>query len=80
MEVRIRLQKIGKAANRSANYRIVAISRTSTRDGRHLEILGHYDPTKKPAVLVMNREKVENWVKKGARLSDTVRSLLLKVK
>ncbi len=80
MQVRIRLQKIGKAANRSTNYRIVAIGRALTRDGKRLEILGYYDPSKKPALLSVNQEKIEAWVKKGAQMSDTVRSLVAKKK
>ncbi|MFA5060251.1 MAG: 30S ribosomal protein S16 [Candidatus Omnitrophota bacterium] len=80
MEVRIRLQKSSKGANRSTNYRIVAISRTVTRDGRRLEILGYYDPSKKPALLSVNKEKLDAWVKKGARMSDTIKSLVAKLK
>lgn len=78
MEVRIRLQKSSKGANRCTSYRIVAIGRSITRDGKHLEILGHYDPSKKPALVNVNREKIEGWVKKGAQMSETVRSLLKK--
>lgn len=80
MEVRIRLQKIGKGANRSTHYRIVAIGRPVTRDGKRLEILGYYDPSRKPELLSVNDEKINAWVKKGARMSDTVRSLLAKKK
>ena len=80
MEVMIRLQRIGKRANKRSNYRIVAISKNTAREGRHLEILGHYDPSKKPAVISVNKEKVSQWVSKGAILSDTVRSLISKSK
>ncbi len=80
MEVRIRLQKAGKGANRSTNYRIVAISRATTRDSRYLDILGYYDPSKKPAVVSVNREKLNTWIKKGARMTDTVKSLVAKQK
>ncbi len=76
MEVRIRLQKVGKSANKHYNYRVVAIGRNVARQGRHLEILGHYDPSKRPAVVSINREKLDRWVKRGAQMSDTVRSLL----
>ncbi len=78
MEVRIRMQKIGKGANRSTHYRIVAISKQVTRDGKRLEILGYYDPSRKPELKSLNREKITAWVKKGAQMSDTVRSLLAK--
>jgi len=78
MEVRIRLQKAGKSAKKRYNYRVVAISRASSRQARHLEILGYYDPAKKPAVIVINHEKIERWVKRGAQMSDTVKSLVKK--
>lgn len=80
MEVRIRLQKAGKAANKSYNYRIVAMARNEGRDGRTLDILGYYDPAKKPAVFSLNKERVNSWVAKGGQMSDTVRSLLKKSK
>ena len=80
MEVRIRLQKAGTKAKKRFNYRVVAISGSNSRQGRHLEILGHYDPAKNPAVISIDRSKVEKWVKNGAQLSDTVRSLLKKTK
>lgn len=76
MEVRIRLQKAGKIANKRYNYRIVAIPRAAARQARTLEILGYYDPARKPAVIGFNRERIEQWVAKGAQLSDTVRSLI----
>ena len=78
MEVRIRLQKAGKLANKRYNYRVVAISRSSARQGRHLELLGYYDPSKKPAVFSVNQEKLDRWLKKGARMSETVKSLVNK--
>lgn len=78
MEVRIRLQKAGKAVTGAYNYRIVALPRHGGRDSRALDILGHYDPAKKPAVYKIDVEKVNSWVAKGAQLSDTVRSLMKK--
>lgn len=78
MEVRIRLQKAGKTSNKRYNYRIVAISRASSRQGRHLELLGYYDPAKNPAKLSVNHERLAQWVKKGAQMSDTVKSLVNK--
>lgn len=76
MEVRIRLQKAGHSAQKHVNYRIVAISRSQARQSRHLELLGHYDPTKKPAVVEINQAKLDKWLKNGAQMSDTVRSLV----
>ena len=80
MEVRIRLQKAGKVANKAYNYRIVALPRKEGRDGRTLDILGYYDPSKKPAMYSLQKAKIDAWVAKGAQLSDTVRSLLKKQK
>lgn len=80
MEVRIRLQKVGATAKKRYNYRIIAISRAETRQGRALDILGYYDPAKKPAVMDINMEKVQKWVARGAQLSDTVASLVKKAK
>ena len=80
MEVRIRLQKAGKAANKAYNYRIVALPRNEGRDGRALDILGYYDPAKKPAAYSIDKAKVNAWVAKGAQLSDTVKSLMKKAK
>ena len=78
MEVRIRLQKPGKPSSKKYNWRIVAITKTRNRQGRHLEVLGHYDPTQEPAVVSINTEKLDKWVKQGAQMSDTVRSLVNK--
>ena len=80
MEVRLRLQKAGKSANKRYNYRIVAISKTDTRDGRHLDLLGYYDPAKKPAVVSINKQKLNKWLKQGAQMSDTVKALVKKLK
>ena len=80
MEVRIRLQKAGKSARKRYNYRIVAIPRARARQSRHLEILGYYDAAKKPAVIEFNRAKIDKWIKQGAQMSDTVKSLMKKKK
>ncbi|MFA5260860.1 MAG: 30S ribosomal protein S16 [Candidatus Omnitrophota bacterium] len=78
MEVRIRLQKAGAPANKKYNYRIVVLSKSDPKQGRALDILGYYDPAKKPAVISLNKEKLEKWLKKGAQMTDTVRSLVKK--
>ena len=80
MEVRIRLQRSGKAANKRYNFRVVAINRSQTRDGRHLDLLGYYDPAKKPAVVSINKEKLDLWLKKGAQMSTTVKALVKNLK
>ena len=80
MEVRIRLQRAGKPANKRHNYRVVAISRSKSRDARHLELLGYYDPDKKPASISIDQEKLDKWIKKGAGMSATVKSLVKELK
>ncbi len=80
MEVKLRLQRSGKSAKGNYNYRIVAISKTKSRDSRHLEIVGHYNPAKKPAEVSINEEKLDKWLKNGAQMSDTVKSLVKKIK
>ncbi|HBU69061.1 MAG TPA: 30S ribosomal protein S16 [Elusimicrobia bacterium] len=74
MTVRLRLQRLGKP-NRPY-YRIVAIDRRKQRDGKPLEILGHYDPIVGKTSVVVKTDRVEYWVKQGAELSRTVSSLL----
>jgi small subunit ribosomal protein S16 len=72
--VKIRLLRAG--ATRRPFYRIVAIDERKKRDGRPLEFLGTYDPRTEPARILVRADRVEAWVGKGARLSDTVRSLV----
>jgi small subunit ribosomal protein S16 len=72
----IRLRRMGAA--KKPHYRVVVADSRSRRDGRFLEILGHYDPRKDPAVVKIDAEKARDWIAKGARPSDTVRSLLAK--
>ena len=59
-------------------YRVVAADSRYQRDGRFLEILGYYDPMKEPYTFVVDRDKVMTWLKNGARMSETVESLLRK--
>ena len=80
MEVRIRLQKIGRASKASNNYRVVAMSKASARDAKHLEIIGHYNPTRQPEEFVVDHEKLQKWIDNGAQMSETVKSLLKREK
>lgn len=70
----IRLRRQG--AKKSPFYRLVVIDSRSARDGRALEVVGHYDPTAQPETLVVKLDRVEHWVARGARMSDTVRTLI----
>lgn len=74
MAVKIRLTRMG--AKKHPFYRIVVADSRSPRDGRFLEIVGNYDPTKDPAVVNVDEEKALKWLQKGAQPTDTVRSLL----
>ncbi|MBQ7704743.1 MAG: 30S ribosomal protein S16 [Selenomonadaceae bacterium] len=76
MVVKIRLNRMG--AKRQPFYRLVVADSRSPRDGRFIEIVGNYDPTKNPAVVNIDEEKVISWIKNGAQPTDTVRSLLSK--
>jgi small subunit ribosomal protein S16 len=57
-------------------YRVVVADSRSPRDGRFLEVLGHYSPLTEPPTVVIDRAKVEAWIKKGAQPSNTVRKLM----
>ena len=70
----IRLRRTGAA--KRPYYRVVVADSRSTRDGRFVEVLGHYDPRPDPAVVKIDTERAEYWIGKGAQPSDTVRSLL----
>lgn len=78
MEVRIRLQKVGNKAQKHYNYRIVAISKKTARQARHIEQLGYYDAAANPATISIDHEKLDKWIAQGAQMSDTVKSLVKK--
>ena len=72
--VKIRLKRMG--ATKSPFYRIVVLDSRTRRDGREIETVGTYNPTKNPAIVEIDEEKVLNWLNEGAAPSDTVRGLL----
>jgi len=74
--LRIRLARTG--AKKKSSYRIVVIDRERARDGRFVEIVGHYNPRRNPAELSVKRERVDYWLGRGAQPSETVRSFLKK--
>jgi small subunit ribosomal protein S16 len=61
-------------------YRIVVADSRKPRDGRFIEILGHYDPLKDPVEVNIDQEKYAEWIEKGAKPSDTVKSLVKDLK
>lgn len=77
MAVRIRLTRVG--ATKRPAYRVIAIDRRRSRDGRALEILGYYDPLTEPATVNLETEKIKAWIGKGAQPSETVSKLLRQV-
>lgn len=76
MATRIRLRRMG--AKKAPFYRLVVADSRSPRDGRFIEEIGFYDPTKNPMVLKVNEERAQYWLKTGAQPSETVKSLLNK--
>ena len=77
MAVVLRMTRRG--AKKKPFYRIVAADSRSPRDGKFLEMMGTYDPLKSENNIKINAEKVTAWIKKGAKPSETVASLLKKV-
>ena len=78
MAVSIRLRRMG--STRRPSYRVVVADSRSPRDGRFIEILGHYDPLTSPPTVKINREKARSWIAKGAQASNTVKKLMANVK
>ena len=74
MAVVIRLMRAG--AKKRPFYRMVAADSRRQRDGRFLEILGHYNPLTQPFELVVHKDRVESWIAKGAQPSEQAASLL----
>ena len=77
MAVAIRLRRMG--AKKRPMYRFVATDSRMPRDGRFIEILGHYNPIERPAKVMVKEEKVYYWLKQGAVPSDTVKSLFRQI-
>ena len=76
MATRIRMTRHG--SKKRPFYRIVAASTGAPRDGRFIEQLGHYDPTKTPVDVKLDLARLSDWIAKGAQPSDTVLRLLKK--
>ena len=76
--VKIRLQREGK--KKAPFYHIVVADSKSPRDGRIIEQIGTYDPMSNPSIINLNKEKVEQWIKNGAKPTDTVKKLIEQAK
>jgi len=71
--VRIRLRRVG--ARNQPSYRIVAAPQGAKRDGKFLEILGHYNPRTNPPTVVLKEDRVYDWLSKGAQPSESVEKI-----
>ena len=74
MAVKIRLRRMG--AKKAPFYRIVVADSRYPRDGRFIEEVGYYEPTKEPSVIKIDEEKAKTWLANGAQPTDTVKALL----
>ena len=74
MAVRIRLTRVG--ARNNPIWRVVAADKRSPRDGRFLEVLGHYNPQTDPSTIEIDEERVRSWLSRGAQPTNTVKRLL----
>ena len=73
MAVKIRLRRMG--AKKAPFYRIVVADSRYPRDGRFIEEIGYYDPTKEPSVIKVDADKAKTWLSNGAQRTDTVKGI-----
>ena len=72
----IRLARFG--AKKKPFYRVVVIEKERARNGRSLEVVGHYNPRTSPAAVNLKHDRLEYWTKNGAQMSETVKGLVEK--
>lgn len=70
----IRLRRAG--SKKRPFFRVVVTDARAARDSSFIEILGHYNPRTRPALVAVDRERVDYWIKRGAQPSDSVRTLM----
>jgi small subunit ribosomal protein S16 len=73
----IRLRRMG--SKKRSYYRVVVTDSRAARDSSFVEVLGYYNPRTKPETLEINRERLDHWVKVGARPSDSIRTLVARM-
>ncbi len=78
MAVHIRLRRTG--TTRKPAYRVVVADSRAARDGKFIEVLGHYNPLTNPPTIKIEVEKAQAWIAKGAQPSNTVKTLLARAK
>ncbi|HEU4440237.1 MAG TPA: 30S ribosomal protein S16 [Methylomirabilota bacterium] len=74
MAVHIRLRRMG--TTRKPAYRVVVADSRAARDGKFIEVIGHYNPLTNPPTVKIEVERAQEWIKKGAQPSNTVKNLL----
>ena len=74
MAVHIRLRRAGRT--KKPAYRVVVADSRAARDGKFIEVLGHYNPLTNPPTVKIEVERAKEWIKKGAQPSNTVKNLL----
>lgn len=74
MSVTIRLRREG--SSRRPRYRVVVADSRSPRDGRFIEVIGHYNPVTQPPTVKIDRARASEWISKGAQPSNTVKKLI----
>jgi small subunit ribosomal protein S16 len=74
MSVRVRLTRVGSKKN--PIWRVVVSDQRSPRDGRFIETIGHYNPQTNPSTIVIDEERFQHWVSRGAQPTNTVKQLV----
>ena len=74
MSVTIRLRREG--SSKRPRYRVVVADSRAPRDGRFIEVIGHYNPVTQPPTVKIDRERASAWISKGAQPSNTVKKLI----
>ena len=74
MAVKIRLKRMGQ--KKAPFYRVVVADARAPRDGRFIEEIGYYDPTREPSVIKVNEELAKKWLSNGAQPTETVAKIL----
>ena len=74
MSVRVRLTRVGSKKN--PIWRVVVADQRSPRDGRFIETIGHYNPQTEPSTIVIDEERFQHWVSRGAQPTNTVKQLV----
>ena len=74
MEVTLRLQRLG--AKRQPSYRVVVVTREQANKGKFLENVGLYNPRTEPRTIRLKADRIEHWMKRGAKPSETVKKLM----